>query len=41
MDVSSVVTYIGLVCGHVGGDDFLPAPAMDLPLMRCERSGEF
>jgi hypothetical protein len=35
MDVSSVVTYIGLVCGPVGGVGFLPAPVLDLPLVHC------
>jgi hypothetical protein len=35
MDVFSVVTYIGLVFGLVGGVAFLPAPALDLPLVRC------
>jgi hypothetical protein len=31
MDVSSVVTYIGLVCGPVGGVGFLLVPVLDLP----------
>jgi hypothetical protein len=34
MEVFSVVAYIGLVCGQVGGVGFLPAPVLDLPLVR-------
>jgi hypothetical protein len=41
MDMSSVVTYIGLICDPVGGVGFLPAPVLDLPLVRCLKSGEF
>jgi hypothetical protein len=29
MDVSSVVTYISLVCDPVGGVGFLPAPVLE------------
>jgi hypothetical protein len=41
MDVSSVVTYIGLICDPVSGVGFLPAPVPDLPLVRCWKSVEF
>jgi hypothetical protein len=41
MEVSSVVTYIGLVSGPVGGVGFLPAPVLDLPLVRCWVVGVF
>jgi hypothetical protein len=41
MDMFSVVTYIGLVCDPVGGVGCLPAPVLDLPLVRCLKSGEF
>jgi hypothetical protein len=41
MDMSSVVTYIGLICDPVGGVGFLPAPVPDLPSVRCLKSGEF
>jgi hypothetical protein len=32
MEMSSLVTYIGLVWGSVGGVGFLPAPGLDMPL---------
>jgi hypothetical protein len=38
MDVSSVVIYIGIVCGPVGGVGFLSAPALELSLLRCYKS---
>jgi hypothetical protein len=41
MDMSFVVTYIGLVCDPVGGVGCLPAPVLDLPLVRLLKSGEF
>jgi hypothetical protein len=41
MDVSSVATYVGLVCDPVGGVGFLPAPVLDLLLVRCWMTGEF
>jgi hypothetical protein len=41
MDMSSVVTYIGLICDPVGGVGVLPVPVLDLPLVRCLKSGEF
>jgi hypothetical protein len=41
MEVFSVVTYIGLVCGQVGGVGFLLAPVLDLPLVHCWVVGAF
>jgi len=41
MDVSSVVNYLGLVSGPMGGVGFLPAPVLDLPLLRCKHPGVF
>jgi hypothetical protein len=34
VEVFSVVAYIGLVCGQVGGVGLLPAPVLALPLVR-------
>jgi hypothetical protein len=41
MEVSSVVTYIGLICGPVGGVGFLPASVLDLLLVRFWVAGAF